>query len=99
MEEHPESVTRSNYYELEEIPSAINWLNNRSSKEKQLTDPMSYMRHRYKDEKLPQWLVVASAFMKKNGTAKGLNSFVFHVEALDIDQIGNKLCSRAFTVH
>ncbi len=97
----PESTTiKQGYYQLEEIPSVIERLNQQSNETEKLTNPMSYTRYRYKDERLPPWEMVLREFMKRNSVVQGVSFFIFNVKPPSLDVMSDKLlCAKAFVVH
>ncbi|MDE0152070.1 MAG: hypothetical protein OXK80_06235 [Bdellovibrionales bacterium] len=64
-------------YNLEEIPSAVERLNEKSPQSEYMRNAMTYNAFRYKDPKLPSWITIYRWYKAKYGNTKGLYDFIF----------------------
>ena len=69
--------SRSHYYSLEEIPNVIARLNRKSSKAKKIKDIVTYEKFRYKDPRLPSWILIVKEYVDENSVIEGLVHSIF----------------------
>lgn len=69
--------SKSDYYTLREVPNVIVKLNRRSLESERLVDIPTYEKFRYKDPRLPSWIIVVTKYVAENGTIEGLVKFIF----------------------
>lgn len=69
-------------YSLEEIPGAVAWLNKKSAKTEQITDIATYERFRFKNPRLPSWVIVVMEYVKKHDTNRGVVNSLFRKQDL-----------------